>query len=106
MDDMSRGQGGGLNAVAAAIINRRTGETTLGYSHFDCRVAAYRILTGTRKTKNEIILEDEGFDIFLQENSFEDGFVNGILEFMSRPIAMQMVSSEVTELHSQEILRG
>lgn len=96
-----------FSAVAAAIRHVITGEIVLGGDHFDARVKAYKIKTGSRRPYGEIINEDRLFDVFLQDENYENGFINCIGEWLSRQKATQLAklkNTNITEVHAWTVL--
>ena len=100
-------------ATCAAIKHCTSGEITLGTDHFDCRVHAYKQLSGRQASNDEIICCDQAFQEFLQDEKFENGFTNCLMEYMDRATATQLVGEpddirsikvKPTLLHSFSIL--
>jgi len=108
----------GADPAVAAAIRDEEGWVTTGSDHLDCRIHAYHIKTGDMRSKERILDEwlwvqdrtervnKTPFEKFLKAHTFEDGFVDGIGQWMSRALATQMVEHApgVTGLHSTEIL--
>ena len=107
--------GGYMPIIGAAIRHVKTGYITPGVNHQACRVSAYRIATGdTTRTVGELMREWPGvpavLDVWLEDQPFEDGFINSIGMFFDRAHATQIVSklsgidTIVAEMSCREIL--